>query len=368
MKPGIQSGLMVALMIVASGGVFVRTAQASCGAITCFVVIGSQQQVPQQGLLAVNLFYGYTPMRLQSGTSGVIPAIDQEERRLILDHHRETKTLTQSATLDLNYGITDRLGIEVMLPYLSRTHKHFDGLGEDGPMGEGENVDFSANGLGDLRIIGKYNILPTLRSTLITGLGVELPTGKHNTLDAAGRVMEAPTQLGRGQVGLIGSVYHTYQIIPQRLSEFAYASYRHTFRNNDGYQFGDEYLLNVGLNLVTVPWLVLTSQFNYRYQVHDNISANLEQSKPSPTATPGDPDIIDSTIKNRRVPNTGSTWLAFTPGFQLNFDGLGVDLLKNTQVYFFAQIPIARDANNNLVQDTSFTFGLTQYFQLGGAS
>ena len=54
-----------------------RPAQASCGAVTCFVVIGSQQQVPQAGLLTVNTIYNYTPMRLLDGTSGVIPAVDQ---------------------------------------------------------------------------------------------------------------------------------------------------------------------------------------------------------------------------------------------------------------------------------------------------
>jgi len=332
------------------------TAQAACGAVQCFVVIGSQQQIPQQGLLAVNLFYSYTPMRLLDGTTGVIPAINQTRRRLDLDHHQETRTNTQVATLDLNYGVTERFGFEVMLPYLSRTHKHLDGLGEKGPLGTGSNVDFADNGLGDMRLIAKYSPLSTLRSTLVTGFGVELPTGKSSTRDAANGVMEAPTQLGRGQVGLIGSVYQTYQLIPQRLSQFAQASYRHTFRNNDGYQFGDEYLLNVGVNVVTVPWLTLTGQVNYRYQVHDNMSASLRQSQPFPTAAPDDPFVVDPLIRNRRVPNTGHTYLAFTPGFQISAGAA-------TSVYFYSSIPVARDSNNNLAQGISYLFGMTQYFQ-----
>ncbi len=333
-----------------------QAAQAACGAVQCFVVIGSQQQVPQQGLLAVNLFYNYTPMRLLEGTTGVIPAINQRQRRLILDHHQEARTITQSATLDLNYGVTERFGFEVMLPYYSRTHKHLDGLGEKGPTGTGSNVDFGDNGLGDMRLIAKYNVLPTLRQSLVTGVGVELPTGKNGSRDAANGVMEAPTQLGRGQVGLIGSVYQTYQIIPDRLSQFAYASYRHTFRNNDGYQFGDEYLFNAGMNFAAVTWLTLTGQFNYRYQTHDNMSASLEQSLPSPTGTPGDPVVVDPLIKDRRVPNTGHTYLAFTPGFQVN-------VKETTSFYFYSSIPVARDSNNNLAQGVSYVFGMTQYFQ-----
>ena len=76
--------------------------------------------------------------------------------------------------------------------------------------------------------------------------------------DSGNRVLESSGQLGRGHVGLIGSIYQTYELIPHRLNQFAYGSYRHTFRNRDGYQFGDEFLFNFGVNLVTLPWLVVT--------------------------------------------------------------------------------------------------------------
>ncbi len=333
-----------------------QAAEAACGAVQCFVVIGSQQQVPQQGLLTVNAFYNYTPMRLLGGTSGVIPAIDQQGRRLILDHHQETRTITQTYTLDLNYGLTERLGVQVTIPYLKRTHNHIDELGEANG-GAGETARFSDNGIGDIRVTAKYNLWQTLRGTVVGGFGVDLPTGDTNARDTTGGVMEAPTQLGRGNVGLIGSFYQVYQVIPERLSQFAYASYRHTFRNNDGYQFGDEYLFNVGVNVVTVPWLTLTSQFNYRYLAHDNISASLERSQtPADPGFPDDPIVVDPLIRDRRVPNTGSTYFAYTPGFQISVG-------DTTSVYFYSQIPIARDANNNLAQGVSYVFGMTRSFQ-----
>ncbi|MGH7251297.1 MAG: hypothetical protein ACREIK_05520, partial [Nitrospiraceae bacterium] len=50
---------LVALCVIAAS-----RAQAACGAVTCFVVIGSQQQVPQTGVLTTNTIYNYTPMRL----------------------------------------------------------------------------------------------------------------------------------------------------------------------------------------------------------------------------------------------------------------------------------------------------------------
>lgn len=361
---GIHAFALAGLLSLAA--LLAPAADAACGAVQCFVVIGSQQQVPQTGVLTFNTIYNYTPMRLLSGTSGVIPAIDQTQRRLILDHHQEVRTITNTLTFDLNYGITDRWGIEVTIPYLWRTHKHIDGIGEAGPNGEGELTRFSAEHIGDMVITTKYNLLPTLRSMLVLGFGVQLPTGSTKGRDSAGEVMESPTQIGRGQVGLIGSVYQTYELLPHRLNQFSFASYRHTFRNNDGYQFGDEYNLNAGLNLVTVPWLVVMGQFNYRYLVHDNISASLERSATPADAPdfPGDPIVIDPAIKDRRVPNTGSSFLAFSPGFQVDLDGLfGSPLTKLTSLYVYSQIPVARDSNNNLAQGTSYVFGLTRYFQ-----
>ncbi len=364
-----RTGVSAFILCAISIGVVILAApaaQASCGAVQCFVVIGSQQQVPQKGLLTVNGIYNYTPMRTLDGTSGIISAVDQSGRRLILDHHQETRTITQTFTMNLNYGVTDRFGLEVNVPYVKRTHKHIDGLGEDNG-GAGEPTTFFDNGIGDIRVTAKYNVLPTLRSMVVMGLGVDIPTGDTGARESTGGIMESPTQLGRGNAGLIGSAYQTYELIPHQLNQFAYASYRHTFRNNEGYQFGDEYLVNVGLNYVAQPWLTLMGQLNYRYLVHDKMSASLERSATPADGGlfPGDPIVLDPTITNRGVPNTGSTYLAFTPGLQVSLGELvNASWTKMTSLYFYSQIPVARDANNNLAQGTSFVFGVTRSFQL----
>ncbi len=352
----------LAALILLGSSAWPTPVRASCGAVSCFVVIGSQQQVPQAGVLTINGMYNYTPMRLLSGTNGIIPAANQANQRLILDHHQETRTVTQTYTIDMNYGVTDRFAVQVTVPYLKRHHQHFDGIGESATE-LGEHSNFSDNGIGDMRITAKYNVLPTLRNMLVLGLGVDLPTGDTRARDSGNHVLESSGQLGRGQVGLIGSIYQTYELIPHRLNQFSYGSYRHTFRNQDGYQFGDEFLFNFGLNLVTLPWLVVTNQFNYRYLVHDNVKANLEQSA-APFAGE-EPTVIDPTVMNRRVPNTGSTYFAYTPGFQVSLGDLITSPWTDaTSVYFYSQIPVARDANNNLAQGTSFVFGITRSFQL----
>jgi Putative MetA-pathway of phenol degradation len=362
-------GFILGLALVFFSWPGLQPAQASCGSVTCFVVIGSQQQVSPKGLLTVNAFYNYTPQgTLLSGTNGVIPAVDLDGRALILDHHREIRTSSQMYTVDLNYGVTDRFGIQVAIPYKRIKHRHIDGLGEANG-GAGELTRFSDNGIGDVLINAKYNLLPTLSSMVVTGLGVYLPTGDHNQKTAGlegAETMEPTAQLGRGQFGLQGSIYQTYEIIPHRLNQFASASYRHTFRNNLGYQFGDQFDFGFGANLVTVPWLVLTNQFNYRYMVHDSFSGSLSRSlTPSDPGFPDEVISIDDRITNRAVPTTGSTYFAYTPGFQIGLgEAIKTSLTDNMSLYFYSQIPIARDFNGNLAQGVSYVFGITKLFQV----
>ena len=347
-----------------------QTAQASCGSVTCFVVIGSQQQVSPAGLLTVNAFYNYTPQAtLLSGTNGVIPAVDLDNRDLILGHHQEIKTISQMYTLDLNYGVTDRFGIEVAIPYKRIFHRHIDGLGEANG-GAGEVTEFRDNGIGDILINAKYNLLPTLSSMVVMGFGMYLPTGDHNQktagLEGSDETMEPTAQLGRGQVGLQGSIYQTYEIIPHRLNQFASASYRHTFRNDFDYQFGDQYDVGFGANLVTVPWLVLANQFNFRYMVHDSFKGSLSRSlTPSDPGFPDEATVIDPNITNRAVPTTGSTYFAYTPGVQISLGELfKTSLTENASIYFYSQIPVYRDFNGNLAQGISYVFGITKLFQV----
>ena len=317
----------------------------SCGSVSCFVTIGSQQQVPQQGLLTTNFIYSYTPMTLPSGSTGVIAEVNQTTRRIINAHHRELSTITNSATFDANYGITDRLGLQLTVPYLQRNHEHHHwDNNADGALSQ-----FADKGIGDVRVTAKYNVLPSLRNMLVLGLGVDLPTGDHNQIDRQGNLLEPSGQLGRGQPGLIGSAYQAYELIPHRLNQFTYVSYRRTFRDNEGYKFGDEYILNAGFNVVPADafsWLTVTAQLNYRYLSRDTMEARLTSTGP---------------IGLQSVPNSGSSWLGAAPGVL-------VSLADTWQAYFFGQIPLVRDANNNLAQATSYTFGVTKFFQLGGQS
>lgn len=347
-------GVSLCVFAVATAFVGPLPADASCGSVSCFVVIGSQQQVPMKGLLTVNLIYNYTPMEAPAGQGGSIPFANQGAKTLTLANLNVDRiaTTTRTATLDLNYGLTERLGLQVAIPY-----KHVE---SDAQIGGLTPVPYSERGLGDIRAMLKYNVLPTLRSMLVLGLGADFPTGSYGRFSQGTTLAESTLQIGRGNFGLIPMIYQTYELIPHRVNQFALASYRHTFKNSDGYQFGDEVNVSAGLNVIPLeqtPWLTLTQQINFRWMQNDAMDAALFQFN---SAT-GTPILLDPTIKFRAIPTTGSTYVAYSPGINLN-------LLDVASFYFIAQIPIHRDFNGNLEQQISYIFGLTRSFQVFGGS
>lgn len=330
------------------------TGYASCGSVSCFVVIGSQQQVPMKGLLTINAIYNWTPMEAPPGEGGRIPFANQGERTLTLANLNVNRieTTTRTATLDLNYGLTERLGIQVSIPY-----KHVE---SDAQIGGLNPVPYSERGLGDIRATLKYNVLPTLRSMVVLGVGVDFPTGDYGRLANPSTLAESTLQIGRGNFGVVPMIYQTYELIPHRVNQFALASYRYTAKNSDGYKFGDEVNVSLGLNAIPLektPWLVLTQQVNFRWMQNDAMDAALFQFNP----TTGSSILLDPAIKFRAVPTTGSTYVAYSPGIMVN-------VFNFASAYFIAQIPIHRDFNGNLEQQISYIFGVTKSFQLFGGS
>jgi hypothetical protein len=346
--------LGVALCVFAAALAGPPPASASCGSVSCFVVIGSQQQVSIAGSLTVNLIYNYTPMEAPSGQGGQIPFASQGERTLTLANLNVNRisTTTRTATLDLNYGLTERLGIQVAIPY-----KHVESNAQIGGL---TPVPYSERGFGDVRATLKYNVLPTLRSMVVVGVGADFPTGSYGRFAQGTTLAESTLQIGRGNFGVIPMIYQTYELVPHRVNQFALASYRHTFKNSDGYQFGDEVNVSAGLNIIPLentPWLTLIQQFNFRWIQNDAMDAELRQFDSSI----GRSISLDPTIKFRAVPTTGSRYLAYSPGVNLNLWG-------HASFYFIAQIPIYRDFNGNLEQQISYVFGLSKSFQLFGGS
>jgi hypothetical protein len=348
--------LALALVVLIGGA---SEAIASCGSAACFMLTGEEGAVQQKGALSVGLQYAYTISKLADGVSGRVTSVDQEARQLVLNEHFENRTIAEIVTLDVNYGLTNNFTLEVLIPHKRLEHTHTVELGNDNG-GAGVYEKFQNAGLGDIRLNGKYSFLPTLRSLVVLGFGVDLPTGdSHATSNVDPTKLQEPTlQLGRRSCGIAPSIYQSYEIIPHVLDQFASVSYQHAFTGPNSYRFGDVYVLSGGLNWKALDRVTLTGQFNWRYAVHDEFTGSLARAQDSnldPGTFPGPPVVIDSEVKRRPVPTTGSTILAFSPG-------VSVAVRQNLRAYFFSQIPVVRDFNGGLIPDVGFLFGLSMSF------
>ena len=340
------------VMAFSIGGV--SKAHASCGSAACFMLTGEEGMVQGQGKLSVGLSYAYTISKIAPGTSGLVTSVDQEARQLVLNEHFENRTISEITTLDINYGLTNNFTVEVLVPHKRLKHTHTVEIGNDNG-GAGTYEAFQDAGLGDIRVAGKYSVLPTLRSLVVLGFGVDLPTGdSHATSNVDPSKLQEPTlQLGRRSLGIAPSIYQSYEIIPHVLDQFASVSYQHAFKGPNSYRFGDVYVLSGGLNWKALERVTLTGQFNWRYAVHDEFTGTLARAQePTDPTFPGDPIVIDPEVKRRPVPTTGSTMLAFSPG-------VSVQVLGRLRAYFFVQVPVVRDFNGGLIPDVGYLFGLS---------
>lgn len=335
-----------ALLLAQGAGLFEPPAEASCGSVSCFVVIGSQQAVSPAGVLTVNLNYTYTPNGIPSSGVNTIPFANTQLKQLILANSQvsQLRTLVETAAVDVNYGLTERFGLEVLVPY-----RMIDAVGQIGAGAVSETRD---RGIGDVLAKVKYNALPTLRSMVVLEMGVYFPTGDYGNLATPTQLVESTLQVGRGAFGFQPGFYQTYEIVPHRLNQFLSGNYRYTARNSDGYRFGQEFTLNAGLNLVTFPWLTLTNQINFRYKDRDNIEAALYEFRSEPFNRVV---LLDGNVIGRPVPTTDHTFVAFSTGALVN-------VFDFAQLYVIAQIPIYRDFNGNLQQEISYVGGVTKAF------
>jgi hypothetical protein len=331
-------------------------ALASCGSAACFLLTGEEGAVQLEGKLSVGLTYAYTISKLQSGTSGFVTSVDQEARQLVMNEHAEHRTILEVTTLDVNYGLTNNLTLELLVPYKHIKHTHIIERGSP-PTGAGEYEAFQDAGIGDIRVNTKYSFLPTLRSLMVVGFGVDLPTGNSHATNINGNLQEPTLQLGHRTWGIAPSIFQSYEIIPHVLDQFARVSYQHSFTGPNSYRFGDVYVVSGGLNYKTLKILTLTGQFNWRYAVHDEFTGTLFRV-PEPGTTdifPGPLIPVDTEIKRRPVPNTGGTTLAFSPG-------ISVQVRDQLRAYFFAQVPVVQDYNGGLIPDISYLAGLSMSF------
>ncbi|MES1980942.1 MAG: hypothetical protein V4443_00565 [Pseudomonadota bacterium] len=250
----------------------------------------------------------------------------------------EDYTVTRTTTAALNYS-SDTWGITAQIPYLQRAHGTF------GTASDGSTYSSSyASGIGDIRIIGRYNGFLTDRTTGIIA-GIKLPTGSTNTNfnsgDAANTPVDRSLQLGTGSTDLIlGGIFTG---TAGKFGWFAQGTmqYAVTTKTIDGldYRPGNAYALNAGLRY---------AKFGARFTPLLQINYIHRQPDTGAGATPND--------ALTGGPATGGTLVYLAPGVSARIGG-------GTSVYGFVQLPLYQHVNSlQLSPRYTLTLGIRHAF------
>ena len=313
----LRHGLAAALAFLPFMAINTAHACAACGC-TLSKDWGTQGISTTPGFTA-DLSYDYINQNQQRYGSGKASA-SQINSEWLNGNEVEDYTVTRTTTASLNYT-SDTWGISAQLPYVKRSHATYgtyDSIANPGTTPDQSNayVSSSDNGIGDIRIIGRYTGFSADKTSGIIG-GIKLPTGSTNATFNDGSTLDRSLQIGTGSTDLILGGFVTGNV--SEYGWFAQGTVQHAVStktiNGDDYRPGDAYSVNAGMRYAKfgakfTPML----QLNYIHRRADS----------------GTGATYDA---NTGAPLTGGTLAYLAPGALYRVGG-------GTSVYGFVQLPV----------------------------
>ncbi len=173
-------------------------------------------------------------------------------------------------TLLAAYGLSDRIGLYVRIPYSERDLTETE---------DGEPEHTHGSGLADPELYGQLRLWASrfegdvgVRAQLFAVAGVKTNWGE-NDLSRDGERLDEHVQPGTGSTDWFAGLFGSYQLNPSS-ALFYSGQYRHTGRNDAGYQYGRISLLNVAYeHKLGARWDAVL-EANYRYAGHDETDAS----------------------------------------------------------------------------------------------
>ena len=247
-----------AILAAALSPVIAASPAQACASCGCTLTADwlSQGLAAQPGT-TFSLRYDYVPQTtLRSGTNKV----DRGAIELPIDREIERYTFNHSATFTLDHQFANDWGVDLQLPVLTRPHKT---IAEDTVEPSFSNT----KGIGDLRVVGRWQGLSTPGT--VTGLeaGVVLPTGQfHQAFKSGpeeGEEVDRGLQPGTGTVQAVLGVYHLGAISPE-LGYLLQATSQIPLTSRDGFKPGSFVQASAALNYT--HWRNVTPQLQLSFR------------------------------------------------------------------------------------------------------
>ena len=296
----------------------VAHACASCG---CTLTADwlSQGLAAQPGT-TFSLRYDYVPQTtLRSGTDNV----DRGAIDFPTDREIERYTYNHSLTFTLDHQFANDFGLDVQLPVVTRPHS---------TIGEGtiEPSHSDTKGIGDLRVVGRWQGLSTPGNVTGIEAGLVLPTGQfHQEFKSGpeeGEEVDRGLQPGTGTVQAVLGAYHLGALSPE-LGYFVQVTGQTALTHRDGYKPGSFFQASAALNFT--HWRNITPQLQLSFR------ATGRDSGP-----------------NADRPNSGGTQVNLAPG-------ISAKISSKIVAFGFVELPLYNRVNGyQLVPKAKLSLGL----------
>lgn len=199
-----------------------------------------------------------------------------ESTRSITDPLGRTASV-EVLSLELEYGLADRVSVAVVGSYLSKTREL---TVKSSSASFSETASFEGYGLGDIIVLGKYQIVaPTITSPweFCVGAGAKLPVGRY-LQERNGTRLSIDLQAGSGAADLLGWGFVLKGLPNLGFRFFGSTLYRYAGMNFDGYKFGDEFLVTIGSEYSVLEYLDLSVLLKSRFAQQEFSNGRLLQS------------------------------------------------------------------------------------------
>jgi hypothetical protein len=305
---------------------------ASCGAANCPL---NNYRFSIPGGLSLHIYSEYI------NQNEIFVGADKSYSGAIPEDHDEMRTVNYIQVFGLQYGISDRLALNIDVPYIHREHWH---LQHDTGQDVIENWNF--NGTGDVRIVGQFNLIegkeefkPSI--TLIGGF--KLPTGVTDEKNSYGEEAEVTIQPGTGSLDeIFGINFHKTLASLPLLSGDVYSAlplnagilYQVMGKGKEDYKMGNSLIMFVSSEYSLSESFSVLIQINGKY---------AEKANPGSTGEPAE--------------NTGGKWLFVSPG-------ISYSITNNFNVYGYIQVPVYQNVNG-IQQASKYNLQAGFYADLG---
>ncbi len=239
---------------------------------------------------------------------------------------RETVNRNVIATLDWAFGSNWALSLRV--PYLDRRHVHDVLPATPGDPMVTERWDIRR--LGDVQVLGRYQLPLQDKMAYAVTAGLKLPTGSHTVANSDGALAERALQPGTGTTDLVVGA-SARRSVSERDALFGQIAASVPLNSRDAYRPGERFDVAFGgVHQYASGWSAAL-QLNVSHRGRDS-GANAE------------PDV------------SGSTSVQLSPGVNVEVGG-------GTHLYGFVQVPVYQHVNGvQLVPRWSVLVGVNTLF------